>query len=168
VKVSVEKRWLLEAIRARLLPEFVRRGFEVVPLSDEDARGEIRAAFPFGRLRRKGVNGFELIEVQLHPRDLAKFRINLGIAPPRGIDHFVGRHLAPEDIWVTYLDQYYEVYSSAIFRKWFAVRRGWWSKRPITEDDYHELIDRVRKLVPEIAQVFSGIIESRTHIRRIG
>ncbi|HEX2593156.1 MAG TPA: hypothetical protein VHL34_16770 [Rhizomicrobium sp.] len=145
----------------------MRLGFEVVPSAGDDARGEIRAAFPFGRLRRNGPEGLELVEIQLHKRRAAAFRLNIGIAPPEGVDHFTGQHIAQEDIWVGYLDHFYELYRSPMFRIWFAVRRWSWSKRAVTEGDCGALVDEVIGFLPEVEQ---ALREGRAgpHVRRIG
>jgi hypothetical protein len=163
--VTRERRWLVEALREHLLPEITRRGFEIVPLSGEDARGEIRVAFPFGRLRRAAMGGFELIEIQLDKRSRAAFRLNAGRVPAAGIDHFTGSHIVAEDVWVTYLRQYYALYQCAFFGIWFQVRH--WPGRTVTESNFQILVREGARLLPEIdAVLISG--KCGPHIKRIG
>lgn len=77
--MTKNRKWLVKSIDEILLPSLRRAGFFVVPLSKEDARSpEIRAAFPFGRLRRQRNAGFDQIEVQLDKRGGSALRLNLG------------------------------------------------------------------------------------------
>ncbi|MEF9355477.1 MULTISPECIES: hypothetical protein [Ralstonia solanacearum species complex] len=159
------KRWLTNSLRSRLIPEFERRGFNVVPLTGDDARsGEIRAAFPFGRLRRPGPNGLEMVEIQLDKHGRAAFRLNIGVAPSGGIAHAVGQ-VAQEDIWVHYLSRYYEVYRWPLARRWFSVWR--WPGSSATQADYDALVKRVVDLIPEVEEVLTSGGRG-PHIRLIG
>lgn len=146
--MNVERGLLIDAIRAHLLPEFVKLGFEVLPLSGKDAGGEVRMAFPFGRLRRISPNGFEMVEIQLHRRRHASFRLNVGIAPPNGVSHFTGAHIAQEDVWVHYLDQYYEVYKCPLFRQWFQIWH--WPYRSVKKSNFDDLVGDVIGLLSEV------------------
>lgn len=146
---SKERQWLIKSINAMLLPSLRQHGFEVVPLSDEDARSsDIRTAFPFGRLRRMSQRGFDLVEIQLDKRGGAEFRLNVGIAPPDGIEHFISGHVAQEDIWVGYLDQSYEVYKCPRLWMWFRVFH--WPGRAVTKSNFDELVASVVELIPEV------------------
>jgi hypothetical protein len=164
---KTERRWLLEAIESGLLPELMRRGFVVVPSTGDDAHGEMRAAFPFGRLRRYGPHDLEIVEIQFHKYRPAAFRLNIGIAPPEGIDHFTGVHVAQEDIWSGYLDRHYQMYRCPMFGVWFAPRRWGWPKRDATRSDCQALVARVVGLLPEVEQ---ALREGKpgVHLKRIG
>lgn len=149
---SPEINWLKESIRALLLPELQRRGFELVPLAPDERRSEIGTAFPFGRLRRLGSDGFELVEIQLDKRGRAAFRLNLGVAPPSGVQHPITGHIAQEDVWVSYLDHSYELYERPLFRKWFSIPRR--QGAVPTKDDYLDLVRKVVDLIPEVEELF--------------
>lgn len=160
-----EQRWLKNSLRSRLLPELERRGFTVLPLTGEDARSrEIFTAFPLGRLRREGLLGFEMVEIQIDKHGRAAFRLNIGVAPPGGISHAIG-HVAQEDVWVHYLSRYYEVYSWPLFRRWFSLRR--WSRTSATESDYGTLVSAVVDVIPEVEEVLRTGRRGR-HIRSVG
>ena len=54
--IKNERRWLVAAIRQKLVPEFLGRGFEVATLSksdDDSTDRSLVAGFPFGLLKGK-------------------------------------------------------------------------------------------------------------------
>lgn len=113
---------LVETIKHKLVPMLRRLGFEPVPLTPEEKRSEIGAAFPFGRLHRSSAAGFDLVEIQLDKDREISFRLNLARVPSAGIEHAVG-HVKAEDVWVHYLDHFCELYSNRFLRRWFAIRK---------------------------------------------
>jgi hypothetical protein len=146
----VPRRWLVDAIRTLLLPEFTRRGFEIVPLPKSgfgpvDRRSIV--ASRFGMLRRVGPRGIELVEVQMAPRGRAAFRLHVGVVPPAGIETITG-HFAAEDVHVGWLDEFFELYQSAFFWTWFSVRR--WPWRKVARTDHEDLVRRVVGMIPEV------------------
>jgi hypothetical protein len=153
-----ETKWLIESLEDPLVAELKRRGFRQVPLTPEEARSEIRVGFPFGRLRREGPNGLEIVQIQLDKRRAPVFRITVGVAPPGGIEHPVTGHVAQDDIWAGYLRRYWQVYPAKWMPKltplarWFAVRRPKGAKP--TKADYEELVGRAMGLLPHIERVF--------------
>ena len=163
------RRWLVSAIREQLLPEFTRRGFEVLPLPesrDSPPDRQLIASRPFGRLRRRSTKGgFEYVEIQVAPRARAAFRLSIGVAPSEGIEGMFG-HIAAENVLVGWLGEIFHLYSCPRFRSWFAVRRWLWEKRDATESDYQALVSRVIGLLPEVEQAL-GEGKVGPHIRRI-
>lgn len=145
-----ERAELRKALEQRLVPELLKRGFVRVDPEPEALGREVQAAFPFGRLRRPSKTGSELVEIQVHPRDAA-FRLNIGFVPPGGVDHRVGGKLAESDVWVQYLDRYYELCARRFMGKWFSARKVRLAKRPA---DFNSLVDSVVALIPEIEQLF--------------
>lgn len=141
------RRRLIDGLRNRLVPELEQRGYVQVELSNDEKRSEVGAAFPFGRLRKRTANGFELIEIQFHKNGGPSFRLNGGRVPAQGIEHVVG-HVKAEDVWVHYLDHFCELYSSRLFRRWFAL------KGALHADDasaqIENLVASVVALVPQI------------------
>lgn len=158
------RKWLLESIESLLLPELERRGFQRVPLTPEEARGELRIAFPFGRLRREGPRGFELVEIQLDKYGSPVFRLNLGVVPFDGVEHKLVGRIPPEDVWLHYLGHTYEMYQVRWRRKWFSARRLPWSD--VSKADYQDLVGRVVSLIPEIEALFRDG-ELGKHLREI-
>jgi hypothetical protein len=145
------RRWLIQSLRKHLIPAFEERGFEVVPLAEAEARSpEFRRAFPFGQLRRNSPRSVDLVEIQLDKRGDAAFRLNIGIAPHGGVNHFLG-HVAEKDVRVHYLSRSFEAYSCPQFRRWFRVRR--WFGPPATEADYESLVLDNIDLVQEVEDV---------------
>ena len=159
------RRWLSDSIRKHLIPAFLHRGFHLVPLNGHDAeRGEIRSIFPFGRLRRETVGGYEMIEIQFDKHGRAAFRLNIGVAPTAGIEHAAGP-VAQEDIWMHFLDRYGEVYHFPLLRRWFSL---WcWERRTATESDFDALVKGVAELVPELERALSSGRNTR-HVRWVG
>ena len=146
-----QRQWLRKAVKAHLLPAFEQRGFVVVPLPDEELSDrEWRSAFPFGRLRRAGPRGFEVVEIQMHRYDAA-LTFNIGVVPKDG-GTFPSGHVGPDGFAVTWLDEWYELCRSPRFRRWFKVGRWPWTK--VTKADYDALVKGIADLIPEVEQVF--------------
>lgn len=144
--------WLIDSLRKHLVPAFEELGFEVVPLTEEEAAsGEFQRAFPLGRLQRSSSRGLDLVEVQLDKYDPA-FRLNFGIAPEGGIDHPMG-HVAQHDVRVGYLSQSFEAYSRPLFRRWFRLSRFGPSK---TKVDYENLVADNLGIVREVEDALRG------------
>jgi len=143
-----ERRWLTAAIREVLLPAFHAQGFEHVDLTDEENRGELRTAFPFGRLRRTTDSGFDVVEIQLGRHGEPAFRISAGVVPSAGITHVVG-HVAAKDVWSSNLPRHYVLYDIPMVGRWFSL---WlWPGRRVTQADVNELVNDVAKnVLPEI------------------
>ncbi len=161
----VKKRSLLiSQLKERLVPAFLEKGFEVIPLLPyEQSSREIRNAFPLGRLRRLKGKNFELVEIQLDKRGSPKFRINFGTVPPEGIDHPI-QHVKQSDASVHYLSYFGELYSWPAFLKWFSVDSAWLSFNP--ELKARSVVERVVSLIVEIEAWFeSGKIGP--HVRNV-
>lgn len=158
------RKWLADSLRKHLVSAFEELGFEVVPLTAEEAAsGELRRAFPFGRLRRASSRGLDLVEVQLDKYDPA-FRLNIGVAPEGGIDHPISGHVDQQDIWVGYLDTYYEAYGWPLLQRWFRLSR--WFGPPKTRVDYENLVADNLGLVREVEDVLrEGKLDR--HIRKV-
>jgi hypothetical protein len=144
--------WLRESIRVILIPELETRGFRTVPLTQEEARSEIGAAFPFGRLSRTGPTGIETVEVQLDKHGRPAFRLNLGTVPPTGIHHAIAGFIPKENVWVTYLDRYHVLSERSLFRHWFSPSRS--RAGAATEQDIEGLVRRVVGVLDEVDALF--------------
>lgn len=82
------RRWLIESLQFHLITAFQERGFEIIPLTGEEAASrEFKTAFPFGSLRRIRRRCFDLVEIQLDKHSAAAFRLSIGVAPVGGIDN---------------------------------------------------------------------------------
>ena len=161
-----ERRWLRDSLRAFLLPAFERLGFQVVPLSKEDASSRaISSAFPFGSLRRQSEHGLEIVEIQLDKRQRPTFRINMGIAPPEGVEHPIAGHISQGDLDVHSLRQSFELYQIAFIRRWFSAR-SYFGRAP-SESDYEELAKRVVGLIPEVEATLREGTKRGRHVRSV-
>ena len=79
------RRWLVESIRTQLLPLFLQREFVVTPsMSRVPVDREVLLSLPFGRLRRPGKRGMDLVEIWLASHRPA-FLIRGGVAPKEGL-----------------------------------------------------------------------------------
>lgn len=161
------RRWLVDAIRTTLIPEFIRRGFEVHLYSKQDGVDrELISSLPFGFLRRSCERGIEQIEIQLDPREYdAAFSLNIGVVPIGGLESLRG-HIAAEDVFVTWLDEFFVLYSRPGSSRPFAVRRKWWQTKETSHADYQTLINEVILLIPEVEQVLR-LTSIGPHIRRV-
>jgi hypothetical protein len=160
--MSATRTLLIRALKDRLVPVFVARGFNQLPLSQEVQESrEVRFSFPLGQLRRiKSDGSFELVEIQLDKRGASKFRLNFGVVPLRGIDHPI-KHVEQSEAAVQYLDYYCELCSWPLFMKWFSV------SSTNSESQVWQLVDRVASFVSEVEGWFAtGKVGP--HVRRVG
>ena len=158
--MSSERQWLREALQEIMLPKLTQLGFAVLPLSGEDAKSrEVRAAFPFGRFRREGRQGFEQIEIQLHTPPRAQFRLNVGVVPRDGVRNKLGS-FEVDQVWVSYLPEHAECPS---LHRWFSVRRWPWQRE--TADDYRQLVTRVAEMTVDIELFFKE--QKSRNLRRV-
>jgi len=148
-KATNERRELLiGSLRTHLLPVFLKEGFEVAPLP---GRGpidrELVLSLPLGRLRRLRGAGIDLIEVDFAKYRRAAFRIAAGIAPKEGMMTYTG-HWPAEDVFVGWLNEFFMMYASPHWRRWFSV----WHRphRSPTQSDYDKLAEQVVGYVPEL------------------
>lgn len=137
---------LIEVLRRRLVPAVEQLGFVVVASDAREKNTEAGAAFPFGRLRRRTSDGFDLIEIQFEKDGSAAFRLNVGQVPLVGIEHAVG-HVAAEDVWVHYLEHFCTLYSSRFFRRWFRFEA---SDAAADRERLNALADSVISLLPQV------------------
>jgi hypothetical protein len=141
-----DRRELIEVLRRRLVPAVEQLGFVVVAPDAREKSTEAGAAFPFGRLRRRTADGFDLIEIQFEKDGSAAFRLNVGQVPGVGIEHAVG-HVAAEDVWVHYLEHFCTLYSSRFFRRWLRFE----ADDPAANGErLNELADSVIGLLPQV------------------
>lgn len=163
---SVKERrdWLIESLRAHLVPVLVRQGFEIAPLT---ARGpidrELIRSLPLGRMRRSREGGVDLVEVDFARYGRAAFRIFAGVVPRDGLMTFTG-HWPAQDVYVGWLNEYFVMYAFPRWRVQFSV---WcWPRQSPTQGDYDRLALRVAGLVPELEL---ALREGRTgpHMRRV-
>jgi hypothetical protein len=155
---------LAEGLRRRLIPEFKANGFVVVPLNEEErSSAELRRSFPLGRLHRYRGEKLDLVEIQLNRNNIHTFRLNVAKVPPRGIELKVG-HLDQHQVWVYYLDTWFELYECPTLRLWFGCR--WLPGAAITDERIDRAVGQATDLVPEVDALLNRGIVGR-HIRRV-
>jgi hypothetical protein len=142
------REWLIQSLRAHVLPVLIRRGFELAPLI---TRGpidrELVRSLPLGRLRRSGEKGVDLIQIELPRYHRAAFRIAAGVAPKEGLMTHTG-HWDAEDLYVGWLNEFYGMYALPRWRVSFFVWH--WRNQSPTQGDYERLAQRVAGFVPEL------------------
>ncbi len=167
--MSEQRRWLVSAIKRQLLPELARRGFAAFPLptpKNGSSDREFVVSLPFGLFRRRSSRGVQQVEIQLASYGRAAFSINVGVIPDAGVKGILGEHLEPEEVLVTWLEEYFGFYAEPRSFKPFAVHRSWWSRRETTEADYNELVSHVVGFLPEVERALAeGTVGP--HVRRI-
>ena len=144
--VNSDRRELIDVLHRRLVPAVEQLGFVAVAPDAREKNTEAGAAFPFGRLRRRTADGFDLIEIQFEKDGSAAFRLNVGQVQSVGIEHAVG-HVAAEDVWVHYLEHFCTLYSSRYFRRWFRFEA---SDAAANRERLKALADAVIRLLPEV------------------
>lgn len=161
-----ERRWLKASIRDVLLPALHAQGFEPIALTEQEKRGELPTAFPFGRLRRVRESGFDLVEIQLARHGKPAFRISAGVVPLTGLDHEVVGHVPAEDVWSTHLPVHYVFYQVPLLQRWFSLWH--WPGRPVAQADIRAYVTKVTaSVIPEIE---IALREGRCgrHVKRMG
>ncbi len=156
-----DRSYLVKVINERLISEFHRRGFSSVLLTVEEKGTAVEESFPFGRLRRKRGDEFDLVEVQLNNRKKNAFRVNFAVISDKGIDHVVG-HVKAEDVWAHYLDHYCELYRNPTLRTWFSPR--WIDFRSDVKSKILDAVTEAVELLPEIDAFFLHRRKGR-HVR---
>ena len=169
--------WLIQSVRAHLLPVLIKQGFEVasrVHLGPVDR--EFVLSFPsWGRLTRARESGVDLIEIQFASHGRAAFRVNAGVAPKDGLATPTG-HQALEEVGVHRLNEHFETHARPWLRlslralgleplgAWFSVWH--WPYQSPTQRDYDELALQVAGFVPELEL---ALREGRLgpHMRRV-
>src|SRR4051812_42603302 len=120
---SGDRELLIEALGERFIPLLAERGFVLYPIANkESVSGELRAAFPFGQLKRTKGSDVELLEIQFDKVGAARFVINIGVVPPGGVILPWG-HFASDIVIASGLPEAYRLHSGTIRRSWFSL--GW-------------------------------------------
>jgi hypothetical protein len=162
---KVERRWLAASIRDVLLPALYAQGFGPVALTDQEQRGELRTAFPFGRLRRARESGFDVVEIQLARHGKPAFRISAGVVPLTGINHPVVGHVPAENVWSSHLSQHYVLYDYPFIQRWFSLWH--WPGRQVMQADVSAFITKITTSL--ISEIESALREGRCgkHVKMI-
>jgi hypothetical protein len=109
---------LRTVVKERLIPHIHSRGFQL------DAR-EIHKHDPYGHLMRRFLrwdgNRLELLDIQFDKHGRAKFVFNLGVAPPEGVDDYLGHHSQLETDISNILKHGRLYAGNPYFMRWFSI-----------------------------------------------
>lgn len=151
-----DRRWLLKSLQRLFATALEQRGFRLVPLTADEARSERGQSHPLGRFHRiRGDGGLDIIEIDMRRDGAPAFRIHAGVAPKGGMTTVNGTHIIQEDLWTTWLEEFYEVapwgwLKTAYFQKYFKLIRRAWDRSVATEGDYDTLVLGVVNTIPQI------------------
>jgi len=163
--VRQARNWLIESLRMHLLPLLTQQGFETAPLAHRGpVDRELVLSLPLGRLRRVREGGaVDLVEIQFARYRRAAFRIMVGVAPKEGLVTFTG-HWAAEDVYVSWLNEFFLMSASRWRKAWFSVWH--WPHQSVTERNYERVALQAASLVPEVEL---ALREGRLgpHMRRV-
>ena len=151
------RKLLLGALREGLVPLLLEKGFAQSPLHKERRSREMETAFPFGYIKRARGSHHESIEIQLDKYGRARFVLNCGIVPPKGVDLPWG-HLDQDKASASDLPEAYRLHSCEGCMRWFSPP---WFAWP------HDLESRVKKAVAQAASLCSEV-EVWFATRRVG
>ncbi|MCX2836404.1 DUF4304 domain-containing protein [Microbulbifer thermotolerans] len=154
---------LVQDVGDRLANVFVKKGFSLVPLPAEEAKSELKIAFPLGRLKRMRDDNLDVIEFQFDKYGRPKFVINFGIVPPGGVTLPWGDHLDQNVADVSAISESYRLYSSSLRARWFEL--GLLS--PKNEQAITSLVDKAIVLSNEITNWFECKNVGK-HMKRFG
>jgi hypothetical protein len=147
-KLRKHKDLLLQSVQGHILPFFIDKGFAVGPQSKTAALDRKSAStFPFELRRVRPDAGVDLVEIQFMTYQRAAFRINAGVAPREGLMTATG-HWPAEEVCVHWLSEFFEMYASRRWRRWFCL---WlWRFRTPLQSDYDKLALRISGFLPEV------------------
>lgn len=161
-----DRKILRRLLEKHFIPLLEAKGFERLPLPEKKRKsGELKWAFPLGRLRRIKGADHEVIEIQFDKHGGAKFTLNFGVVPAEGIDLPWG-HFEQDEVGVSGLPESCRLYSCRSLMRWFSP--PWFSWRSDRETRISKAVDRAIKLLPEVEAWFEtgkvGRHVKRTHI----
>lgn len=82
--MKTQRAILIKALNKRFIPILLAKEFLQYELTGVDrASGQIRRAFPFGRMKRRKDAELQLLDIQMDKGGATKFVLNFGVAPPR-------------------------------------------------------------------------------------
>ncbi|WP_143226037.1 hypothetical protein [Acidovorax sp. 56] len=111
---------LVSAVESRLIPRLTEDGFAQHPLVGVERKSaEIMMAFPFGRFKRRHSENLEIVEIQFDKNGAAKFVLNVGVAPPEGVN-LPWAKLSQNDVEVAALPNAFRLYRKASSSEWFS------------------------------------------------
>lgn len=154
---------LVQDVGDRLTDVFVKKGFSIVPLPPDEAKSELKIAFPLGRLKRTRGQNLDVIEFQFDKNGRPKFVINFGVVPPDGVTLPWGDHLDQNVADVSALSEAYRLYSSSLRARWFEL--GLLSSK--NEQTITSLVDKAIVLSNEINKWFECKTAGK-HMKRFG
>ena len=140
-----KKTGVRRSIERLLIPELVARGFERVP-PVQDAQ-----LSPFGRLRRRGERGLDLIEIRFNKDRTSHFHFY--IARATGESTIWRKPVPIEDQWPIDVKPSFLVWRRGrVFRHWFGVKK--YAREGITEQEYDDAVRVAIAYVPMIERYF--------------
>lgn len=137
---------LVRDVQQRLTRIFLEKEFSPVPLPPEEAKSELKTAFPLGRLKRKRGNELDVIEFQFDKYSRLRFVINFGIVPEGGVTLPWGDHLDQNVADASSLPDAYRLFSSSFRKRWFQLSL----LTPRNEQAISRLVDKAIVLSTEI------------------
>lgn len=154
---------LVQNVGDHLTDIFVKKGFSVVLLPPDEAKSELKIAFPLGRLKRARGHNLDVIEFQFDKYRKPKFVINFGVVPPGGVTLPWGDHLDQNAADVSALPEAYRLYSSSLKARWFEL--GLFSSK--NEQAITSLVDNAIMLCDEINTWFECQTVGK-HMKKFG
>lgn len=149
------RKWLINALRKSVVRSIEARGFENVPFGKTDiVDREFKQSFPFGRFRRKSLNGLHLLDIEFAVQGKAKFRINAGVFPAEGFVDILSQTVLPEEAWVHTLLKSYVLAGGSKRNNWFYVSHWFWQTP--TRQQFEDLASTASALIPEIENALSN------------
>jgi hypothetical protein len=161
-----KRRWMVAAIHKHLLPTLHGIGFETVPLTADENKGQIRQVYPFGRLRRAREGVLDVAEIAMDTYGRPAFRVDAGTVCAAGVLDTVAGPVPYEQVWSGYLPTSYGLYQVPwLLRKFRVVKWPW---EEVSEQDVNELVQKVAEFAPR--EIDDVLVRGRIgpHIRKWG
>lgn len=144
--VKPETESLLGAIESHLLPAIMELGYRRIELSPaEEKSPDFRRAFPFGRLRKRGPRGTQIVEIQLDRDTRTRFRLNAGV-----LEQVADLAERPEQR-VHDLGDRFELYQGRWLPRWFGPSAWPWAGSP-KPADFVRAVKKAVRLLPALEE----------------
>lgn len=140
---------LKQAIKKRLIPFFVERGFEVHPLPKWLKDGGRQDTSPFGLLKRRRGDDLQLVEVQLDPRNPGRFHIGFGVAGISGLKR-PWITLTQDEMAVAEVSVPYNLLANRYFMTRFSG--GWFARN--SQESAERAVTSALSVVSEVEDLF--------------
>ena len=155
IDVKRKREWLLQSLRAHVIPALVQQGFtSVVEILHGPIDREYKMTFPFDPFIRRRGDSIDFVEIQLAPYRADYFRMNAGVSSSQALGIKNGHSVF--DSTNAQWSRRFEMLARP--KLWWFCSWSWftartWPRQPAPAD-YDRLATRVAGYLPELQLAF--------------